>query len=306
MAKKKQDYEIFEITLVKKQQLSPSFMRLTFGADEVKYLQAYAPDQWVKLIFPKIAGEGVRVPDGVTPYDYYRSLPEEIRPDIRNYTIRYLRPEANEVDVDFVLHGAEGPASAWAIEAEIGAKIFIMAQCEFPDHRAEDLPEIGSFVWSPPTGAQEILLMADETALPAAIGILEQLSALEKPPKVTAYFEVPYEEDCLPTPIWSDLNLQYLPRNVGAWAVGAQLIAAAHLVAIPEIVENAEKQVNDEIPEDEIVWQRADAADDSKFYAWIAGETSAMRTIRLTLTKQRGLNKQLLNFMGYWRKDELH
>lgn len=299
---KQQAYDIFEIKLLKKQRLSTSFMRLTFGADEVEYLKAYAPDQWVKLIFPKIAGKGVSIPDGITPYDYYRSLPEEIRPDIRNYTIRFLRPEVNEVDIDFVLHGAEGPASAWAIEAELGATIYIMAQCEFPDHKAEDMPEIGSFVWSPPPAVQQILLLADETALPAAIGILEQLSAWEKPPMVNAFFEVPFIDDCLPTPKWPELNLNYLPRDAGEKSLGEQLIEAANLVVIPKVVLSAYKQLNGEIVEDEIIWQRADANDDSPFYAWIAGETAVIRRIRLILTKDRGLDKNQLNFMGYWRK----
>lgn len=298
---KQRDYDVFEIKLLKKKRLSTAFMRLTFGADEVKYLKAYAPDQWVKLIFPKVAGEGVNVPDGMTPYDYYGSLPDEIRPDIRNYTIRYLRPELNEVDIDFVLHGADGPASAWAIEAEVGAKIFIMAQCEFSDYRAEGAPKIGSFVWMPPRAAREILLMADETALPAAIGILEQLAGLDNPPKVTAYFEVPNEDDCLPTPNWVGLNVHYLPRDAAQYAVGEQLIEAACQTRIPSLVLGADQSVSGDIAEDEIIWQRAEAADDSPFYAWIAGETAAMRSIRLILTKDRGLDKKLLNFMGYWR-----
>ena len=38
---------------------------------------------------------------------------------------------------------------------------------------------------------QQALLIADETAVPAAMGILEQLAQQANPPRVQAFFEVP-------------------------------------------------------------------------------------------------------------------
>lgn len=38
---------------------------------------------------------------------------------------------------------------------------------------------------------QQALLIADETAVPAAMGILEQLAQQTNPPRVQAFFEVP-------------------------------------------------------------------------------------------------------------------
>lgn len=43
---------------------------------------------------------------------------------------------------------------------------------------------------------QQALLIADETAVPAAMGILEQLAQQANPPRVQAFFEVPVAGDC--------------------------------------------------------------------------------------------------------------
>ncbi|MGC8383232.1 siderophore-interacting protein [Pseudomonas aeruginosa] len=49
------------------------------------------------------------------------------RPPMRTYTIRALRREAGEVDIDFVLHGETGPASRWAAHARPGERLVMSA-----------------------------------------------------------------------------------------------------------------------------------------------------------------------------------
>ncbi|MGV8584389.1 siderophore-interacting protein, partial [Pseudomonas aeruginosa] len=90
------------------------------------------------------------------------------RPPMRTYTIRALRAEQEEVDVEFVLHGENGPASAWATHARIGDRLQLAA----PNRQYGDDP--GGYEWKPPAGVRHILLIADETALPAVAGILEE------------------------------------------------------------------------------------------------------------------------------------
>lgn len=260
----------------------------------------------MKLIFPIVGQKRIEIPKTMSGFDYYMSLAPKDRPPMRTYTIKALRPEMGEVDIDFVIHGDEGPASHWAMNADIGDKIYIRSYCYLdqiatPDPSQKIEKQTGGFVWAPPKAAQNILLMADETALPAAIGIIDQLAKLPRPPIVNAYFEVPEQADCLTTARWGGLNLNWLPRDVVDKPLGAQLSDAAKIVDIPNaalIVDRQMKQVNDD---EDLLWDRSSAADDSQFYAWIAGETSAIRNIRLCLTIERGLDKQYLNFMGYWR-----
>lgn len=54
-------------------------------------------------------------------------LPADItgssEPQVRTYTIRYYRSVAAEIDIDFVLHDAAGPAAGWARSCEPGDKV---------------------------------------------------------------------------------------------------------------------------------------------------------------------------------------
>lgn len=304
MAARQQYSDMIEIELVNKQRLSSSFMRLTFKADDLKYIQAFQPDQWVKLIFPE-QGKKLGKYTKLTMKLYYLT-PVKLRPPIRNYTIRNIRPDMNEMDIDFVVHGDEGPASSWAIQAENGDKLLILAHFMRPNQTLEDFADAGGFVWTPPLKAKQILLMADETALPAAIGILEQLQALNPSPKVDAYFEVPNQDDDLPTPNWQGLKVNWLPRAPHNQPLGAQLIAAAQQAHLPEyalLTKDAAAQKNSD---GEVLWDAEPPEPKSDFYAWVAGETSVTRRIRLTLTTERGLDKKRLNFMGYWRNGHAH
>lgn len=45
---------------------------------------------------------------------------------VRTYTVRYVREEMSEIDIDFVDHGDNGPASAWAIAAKPGSFLGFM------------------------------------------------------------------------------------------------------------------------------------------------------------------------------------
>lgn len=54
------------------------------------------------------------------------------------------------------------------------------------------------YEWKPPRGVRRILIIADETALPAAAGIFETLDDLPLAPRVEALIEVPRSDDIQP------------------------------------------------------------------------------------------------------------
>jgi NADPH-dependent ferric siderophore reductase len=60
---------------------------------------------------------------------------------MRTYTIRRLA--GDQLDVDFVLHGDNGPASRWALRAQEGDAIQISA----PNARCDE--KIGGYTGSP-------------------------------------------------------------------------------------------------------------------------------------------------------------
>lgn len=154
-------YRLFNVELKRREQLSPALTRFVFGGPEVAEMKTLAADQRIKIFFPDASGQPPSLPGGGEWYQAYRSVEPARRPPMRTYTIRELRAEQEEVDVEFVLHGENGPASAWATHARIGDRLQLAA----PNRQYGDDP--GGYEWKPPAGVRHILLIADETALPA-------------------------------------------------------------------------------------------------------------------------------------------
>ncbi|HEV2504018.1 MAG TPA: siderophore-interacting protein [Mesorhizobium sp.] len=291
-------YRIFDVRHAGRQILSPHMARITFTGEDVAAMTTFAPDQRIKLFFPRADGTLPAIPNRPDWYDIYRTVPPRERSPMRTYTIRYLRADRCEVDVDFVLHGDNGPASRWALNAEPGDPIQISAP------NAKYSGEVGGYEWQPPAGVRHVLLLADETALPAAAGILEELAALDAPPQVDAFLEVPDEADRLELPSWDGLDLRWLVREGQAektHAYGDRMITAASQVELPrDVLSGSNGEALMEPDSDDLLWDRASSAP-GKFYAWVAGETGAVSRIRSALVKERGIDRRLANLMGYWK-----
>jgi len=113
----------------------------------------------------------------------------------RNYTVRAIRPERAEVDVDFFLHGDLGRAAAWAERAQIGDRV------GFAGPRLH---------WKGLSGHDWSLLVADETGLPALLAILETLPAGHR---VTALAEVSDNTERQEVETAADVELVWLIRG---------------------------------------------------------------------------------------------
>ncbi|UTD53833.1 siderophore-interacting protein [Halomonas sp. MS1] len=304
----KQTYQLFDITLARRTQVSASLVKFTFTGPDVGHMATYAPDQRVKLFFPEGGGSldplfEIAKLEEHDWYSAYRALPDAQRPSARTYTIRALRPEQAEVDVEFVLHGDNGPASRWAMHARPGDRLAMTA----PDANAEG-PKQG-YEWKPPQGVRRILIIADETALPAAAGILETLDDLPLKPKVEALLEVPRRDDVQPLP--QAAKLRWLARDAEPACQHGELLMRAlrdidlqqEIVALggfPSAVANgSEDALNQD--EDAPLWDPATLDDSAPFYAWIAAETKVAMKLRRYLVNECGLPKQYVTSMGYWR-----
>lgn len=292
-------YKMFDAVLRRKQTLSPHMMRVTLAGPMVTEMATWAPDQRVKLFFPAEDGSPARLAHDDGWYARYRSMPAAQRPAMRTYTIRHLRAEQGEVDIDFVLHGETGPASRWAIRAVPGASIQITA----PDRRFS-AQDAGGFEWKPPQSLKQLLLVADGTALPAALGILDELAAQNEPPVTQAYFEVDSLDDALPVPDWPGLSVQWLIRDHGG--AGSLMVEAVKRASLPSSSSpQPGSVVLEEVDVDkEILWETSESARDG-FYGWIAGETVAVMSLRKYLIKECGIPRESLNLMGYWRYNKV-
>lgn len=284
-------YQLFDIQLQRRERLSPSLCRFVFAGEDVRQMRTLAADQRVKLLFPDAQGHEPALPkDG----DWQAARRQAQHP-MRTYTIRALRADAGELDIDFVLHGDSGPASAWAEQAEPGDRLQIVA----PHRHAQGDP--GGYEWRPPQGVRQLLLIGDETALPAIAGILESLAELAAPPATQVFLEVPEPGDCVDLRHAPGTELHWLARSELDCPHGqAMRHAAFELARLPQATQASAKPLKEVDIDKEILWELAESAD-SAFYAWVAGESAAVMAIRKHWINERGLDRGCLTLMGYWR-----
>lgn len=295
----RQPYDAFLTRVLRITQLTPHFTRITFGGDDLQHFGIDGLDQRIKLLLPRADGTFPELGlfDGPSPamldwYRRWRELPDAERNPIRTYTIRAVRPELAEIDVDFVLHGTEGPASAWAQAAAPGDELIIVG----PDSRAAS--PAGGIEWNPGP-ARRVLLAGDETAAPAICAILESL-----PDDFSgeAFIEVPEAGDRLNISHPSGVTVTWLGRDgaphgtfleptIAEW--GARRLAGA--VAQTDALEDAEAT-----DPDEVLWDVPEHVV-GEDYAWLAGEAGVVTRMRRHLVRDLGIDRKAVAFMGYWR-----
>ncbi len=300
-------WSVFRVRPVRVTSLSPHLVRVSFGTDPgapvgsatLRHFADNGYDQRIKLILPPVGGDLSGLSDGADWYTRLRQMPEATRPVVRTYTVRAVRsPGADdtEVDVDLVLHGVAGPASAWASRLPAdGARLAAFeAALLGPDARYEG-PHGGLEFVTDVT--DDLLIVGDETALPAIAGILQRL-----PERATGtvLIEVPEPADALDLAAPGGVRVDWLPR--GAAANGAAMTQAALRWRPGDPGrERRSADVSDPDRWDELAWEVPSPDGGDGIRAWVAGEASAVRTIRRHLVGPCGLDRKDVAFMGYWR-----
>lgn len=247
------------------EQLTPNFRLITLGGTDLDRFEHLGLDQFFRFFFPRAGQRELRMPTLANNawYAQYRLMPASRRPWARNYTVRRFRPDQREIDVEFVTHGDEGPASAWALAADKGAPVGMFTE---------------GVCYQPPGGtdvADWQLLVGDESAVPAILSIVEQSPA---DLRADVYLEVPASGDVRDVTAPPDVTVTWLPRDAdshAAHAVPGQLALT-------------------------IVRNRA-ALPGGRGYAYLAGEQALVTGLRRHLVTDRGMPKSDVRFVGYWR-----
>lgn len=290
-------FKVFRVEVVRVVQLSPTFRRVTFTGPDLDQFADCGYDQRIKVVLPLPDGSVHHMPSGPDWYLRWRELPSERRNTLRTYTVRAVRPELRELDVDFVLHGDGGPASRWALAAGPGDQIAVVG----PDTRYHGDHQTNDF--RPPALARALLLAGDESAVPAISAILDRLPA---DVRGHALLEVPDEADALPvTGPWG-MHVTWLAR--GERAHGSLLVPALREVAEKALAAARPKgklpaELTDPDIDNELLWEvpEADAVTSGQAYAWLAGEAGVIKTLRRYLMAELGIDRSAVVFMGYWR-----
>lgn len=293
----KQMYRIFEVALAHKTLLTPSLMRCVFHGDAVRSMKMDAPDQRIKLLLPPADGVFPSLPNDGEWYRQWLALPKERRPLMRTYTLREVDVERGEMAVEFVVHGTEGPASAWAIQSQPGDKVLIVAP------NRDYAGDCGGYEWLPPAEMTRALLIGDETALPAIKGILEQMARQAHPAQVQAFIEVPLEDDCVDMSHFTFAEVHWLPRKAFGATYGERLLhSVREHVRLPETRSQAANEEVNDVAEGELLWETATPSH-SPFFGWVAAESSVVKSLRRYLSGERQVGRDSITFMAYWSRE---
>lgn len=226
-------------------QITPLLRRVALTGDE---LEGFGPPRAASHIKLHLVPEG----GSWSPSD--EAMP---RPPRRTYTPRAFDPARRLLEVDFVLHG-HGLAATWAERAAPGHAIYVSG------------PGGGYEVAS---DARSVIIVADDTALPAAGMILEAMPA-GCSSAVLAEISSSSEERPLSPIVASEP--QWLCRDRSGSTAGALLEAAVRKIAQPG----------------------------SDSYWWVACEAAAMRRIRKHLLQTLAIAPSRVHTRGYWKLGE--
>ncbi|WP_394551342.1 siderophore-interacting protein [Agromyces sp. MMS24-JH15] len=291
-------YRSYRVAVRRIRLLGSSFVRVTFGGDDLVHFGTAGLDQRVKIVLPLpddlvATGDGfASFPVGEDWYTRWRELPEARRNTFRTYTVRAVRQAEREVDVDFVLHGDGGPASRWVSGAAPGHEVVLIGPDDRSTGRALGID------WRP-GDVDTVFLAGDETAAPAICSILEHLP---RDARGCAFIEVPSVDDALPVDAPAGVTVRWLGRRPGD-EHGARLVPAVRDGAARLMLGTGMPAEVDDVDIDaELLWDVPEGRSlDGGVYAWVAGEASVVKGLRRYLVAEAGLDRRRVAFMGYWR-----
>lgn len=246
--------------VLRTERISPHFQRVTLGGGDLARFEYQGFDQWFRLALPVDDGSGLDgMPDTFTKRGYisYLMLPKTKRPVVRNYTVRGFRPDVVELDIDFVVHGTEGVAGPWSVVAEPGDQVaFIDQGCG----------------WKP-VAASSYLLVADESGLPAVVGILRDMP---RDAQGDAVIEIPDIDDKQQVDAPAGVRVHWVVRPRGVAIGGAALETATALTL------------------------------GSDPYVFVVGESSLATGLRRWAVTEKAVPKANVTFCGYWKAGRVH
>lgn len=133
-----------ELSVSRKEYITPDYIRVFLTGDDVPLFKNATVGVNNKILIPPKGVDKVHFPqfDKNKPQTL---LPDGLRPAMRTYTHRGIHLERNEIWIDFVAHGDEGPASAWAIGAEPGDVLGVLMKKrqKYVVCRGNELPACG-------------------------------------------------------------------------------------------------------------------------------------------------------------------
>lgn len=235
-----------------------SLRRITFGGgDLATTFEPNGPDCFFYVLLPPPGRDELTI-DRSFSWEKHAQTPVEEQAVGAYYTLRDWRPDAAELDILVVLHGDgghAGHASSWAATAEVGDPVALWGP---------------RTAFHPPEGTDHLLLVADETGLPAVAGILEWLPD-DWTATVVAEVSCPEEDQELP--VRDGVEVAWAYRDGRPAGTTSLLVDTTR--QLPELSANT--------------------------YVYGGGESKAMTAVRRHVRDQRGLAREAVSLVAYWR-----
>lgn len=211
--------QMTELEVIGTEELSTSFRRVTLGGPELASFEYLGFDQMLRFFFRREGQDDLWMPTVSNDVWLGQFLvrPKARRPWVRNYTVRAFRPDALEMDIDFVRHPDGGPAAKWADEVRPGAPAGIFDE---------------GISYLPADDVEWQLLVGDESALPALLAILE---CMPQDARVVVCLEVPHGDDVIDTltaPAGAEVH--WVVRDNEHEIPGTQLLEAVRGLDLPD------------------------------------------------------------------------
>ncbi len=277
-------YSAFPVEVAAVHRLSPRFVRITLRGEALANFAPWGLDQRIKIVLPLpgssaaggLADFGLLDEPTPHPSDWYarwKALDDDARNVLRTYTPAAVRVPEREIDVDFFLHDPAGPASAWAAAARPGDRLTITG----PDSR---MGWTGYGIHFTPGDAHRFLLVGDETAYPAMRNIVGSL------PTGSAHVIVGVgdpADELVSADVSRRATVEIVPHRAGDSAL---------LEAVAAWCDENDAGRGE---------SRGEVRGGDGLAVWLAGESAVVTGIRRLLTRDVGIAKERIAFLGYWR-----
>lgn len=258
------EYRLLPAHVLRVSHPGAALARVTFGGVDPAEMISGGFDQRIKLLLPLPGQREPYLPEHEYTYRAVRALPEQIRPSLRTYTVRAFRPQLGELDVEFVLHGADGPGAGFARRAQPGDQVVLYG----PNARYPHGSRINGVEYRLDRLGARTLLIGDETALPAIAGILEGL----------------------PAEVWASVFVESAP-SARPPALPSRAGLEVHWL----------RREQREPGQAVLQALRGTRLGAGSWYAWLAGEAGMVRGVRRHLLRERDFAREAVTFLGYWR-----
>lgn len=228
------------LTVARVVELTPHMKRITLSGPELAGFTSLAPEDHVKIFFPR---PGEDRPAAPTFGPLGVPLPSlGPKPIGRDYTPRRYDAALGELDIDFFLHGG-GVAARWAAQAA-------------PGHSLAVAGPRGSFVLR--REMRSHVFVADETAWPEIVRRIEELPTTTSA-SVVAVCNGPSEEQ--PLPNREGVTVRWVHRPTPDANVSEALVAAVRTLS-----------VLDDSPGGAFVWLAGEASEVGAVYRHLLRE----------------------------------